>query len=84
MSRSPYWGSFSRLVSIVKTSLPKTIEKALWRFEDALLYVVVFMNNRSLCYIGEEFEVPVITPKIVLHGQPTNLFSGGEHCRTEQ
>ena len=75
MSRSPWWGGFfERLVGIMKTSLSKTIGKALLRFEEleeALLDVEVFMNNRPLCYVGEEFEVPVITPNILLHGQPT-------------
>jgi hypothetical protein len=75
MSRSPWWGGFfERLIGIMKISLSKTIGKALLRFEEleeALLDVEVFMNNRPLCYVGEEFEVPVITPNILLHGQPT-------------
>lgn len=75
MSRSPWWGGFfERLIGIMKTSLSKTIGKALLKFEeleDALLDVEVFMNNRPLCYMGEEYEAPVITPNILLRGQPT-------------
>ena len=27
------------------------------------------MNNRPLCHAGEEYEVPIITPNILLRGQ---------------
>jgi hypothetical protein len=75
MARSPWWGGFfERLIGIMKISLSKTIGRALLKFEEleeVLLDVEVFMNNRPLCYVGEEFEVPVVTPNILLHGQPT-------------
>jgi len=32
------------------------------------------MNNRPLCYQGEEFQQPVITPNILIRGQPANML----------
>lgn len=66
MSRAPWWGGFfERLICIMKNALSKAIGRALLRFEEleeVLLDVESFLNNRPLCYIGEEFETPVITP----------------------
>ena len=38
--------------------------------EEVLLDVESFLNNRPLCYTGEEFETPIITPHLLLRGQP--------------
>ena len=74
MSRVPWWGGFfERLIGIIKNALSKAIGRALLRFEeleDVLLDVESFLNNRPLCYMGEEFETPVITPNLLLRGQP--------------
>ena len=32
------------------------------------------MNNRPLCYQGEEFEQPVLTPNILMRGNPTQFL----------
>ena len=40
------------------------------KLEEALLDVEVFVNNRPLCYIGEDFEVPVIAPNICYIDKP--------------
>ena len=32
------------------------------------------MNNRQLCYQGEEFEKPVITQNLLVKGQPANFL----------
>ena len=32
------------------------------------------MNNRPLCYVGEEFEEQVITPNILLRGRPSSVL----------
>lgn len=32
------------------------------------------MNNRPLCYLGEEFEEQVITPNILLRGRPSTVL----------
>ena len=74
MSRAPWWGGFfERLIGIMKNALSKAIGRALLRFEELeeiLLDVESFLNNRPLCYMGEEFETPVITPNLLLRGQP--------------
>ena len=78
MSRAPWWGGFfERLVGMMKSALAKAIGKAfltLPEFEETLLDVECFMNNRPLTYLGEDFERPAITPNTLLRGQPaTNL-----------
>ena len=74
MSRAPWGGGFfERLIGIMKNALSKAIGRALLRFEEleeVLLDVESFLNNRPLCYMGEEFETPVITPNLLLRGQP--------------
>ena len=78
LSRAPWWGGFfERLVGIMKRSLSKTIGKKLLTFselEEVLLDVECTMNNRPLCYQGEEFEHQVITPNIMLRGKPEVLL----------
>lgn len=78
LSRAPWWGGFfERLVGIMKTSLSKSVGRALLNYnelEDTLLDVECFMNNRPLCYIGEEFDRPVLTPNILLRGTPTRFL----------
>ena len=78
LSRAPWWGGFfERLVGVMKSSLSKVIGRALLTFpelEEVLLEVECFMNNRPLCYQGEEFEKPVITPNLLLRGQPANYL----------
>ena len=74
LSRAPWWGGFyERMVGIMKSSLSKVIGHALLSYEEleeVLLDVECLMNNRPLCYQGEDFEQPVITPNILLHGKP--------------
>ena len=66
-----------RLVGIMKRSLSKAIGKNLLTFpelEEVLLDVECAMNNRPLCYQGEEFEDQVITPNVLIRGQPEVLL----------
>ena len=60
MARVPWWGGFfERLIGIIMRALTKKIGRALLRYhelEDVLLDVECFMNNRALCYVGEEFD----------------------------
>ena len=32
------------------------------------------MNNRLLCYVGEEFDRPVLTPNMLIRGSPTGYL----------
>ena len=84
MSRAPSWGGFfERLIGITKSTLSKTIGRALLTFkelEEVLLETESVLNNRPLCYLGEEFEIPVITPNLLFHGQPAHfLEENGEN-----
>ena len=78
LSRAPWWGGFfERLVGIMKSCLSKVVGKALLTFaelEETLLDIECFMNNRPLCYMGEEFDQPTITPNILIRGKPSTLL----------
>lgn len=57
----------------MKNALSKAIGQALLRFEEleeVLLDVESFLNNRPLCYMGEEFKTLAITPNLLLRGEP--------------
>ena len=78
MSRAPWWGGFfERLIGIMKRSLSKVVGKSTLRLEEleeVLLDVKCVMNNRPLCYQGEEFEEQVITPNILIRGRPYTVL----------
>lgn len=78
MSRAPWWGGFfEHLIGMMKNTLSKAVGRALLTFEEleeVLLDVETFLNNRPLCYMEEEIEQPVITPSILLRGQPMQFL----------
>lgn len=78
LARAPWWGGFfERLIGIMKNTLSKALGRGFLRFyelEEVLLDVECTMNNRPLCYQGEEFEEPVLTPNILLRGRPAILL----------
>ena len=78
MSHAPWWGGFfERLIGMMKRSLSKVVGKStlhLEELEEVLLDIECAMNNRPLCYIGEEFEEQVITPNILLRGRPSTVL----------
>ena len=78
LSRAPWWGGFfERLIGIMKRVLTNKIGRALLQYDglqDVLLDVECFMNNRPLCYIGEELDRPVLTPNILLRGSPAGYL----------
>eukprot|EP00795_Rhopilema_esculentum_P008342 gene8342-14309_t len=49
------------------------------KLEEALLDIECVMNNRPLSYQGEEFETPVITPNILIRGQPAHMLQEDLH-----
>ena len=87
MSRAPRWGGFFEgLIGIMKRALTKKIGKALLQYhklEDVLLDVKSFMNNRPLCYVGEEFDRLVLTPNILLCGLPAGYLEEDTEEETE-
>ena len=74
LSRAPWWGGqFERLVGLVKRALYKGIGRASlsWNeLEELLLDVEVTLNNRPLCYVEDDVQLPVLTPSAMMFGQP--------------
>ena len=76
MSRAPWWGGFFEItIGILKRALTEKTGRAMLQYhelEDFLLDVECFVNIRLLCYIGEEFDRPVLTPNILLRVSPAD------------
>ena len=74
LSRAPWWGGqFERLVGLVKRALYKGIGRAclFWNeLEEVLLDVEVTLNNRPMCYVEDDVQLPVLTPSAMMFGQP--------------
>ena len=77
LSRAPWWGGqFERLVGLVKQSLYKTIGNGnLLRNElqEVILDNEIALNNRPLSYVEEDVQFPMLTPNVLLFGQPNLL-----------
>ena len=61
----------------MKRSLSKVVGRSTLSFEEleeVLLEVECAMNNRRLCYVGEEFEEQVITSNILLRGRLSSVL----------
>ncbi|XP_012558037.2 uncharacterized protein LOC101239443 [Hydra vulgaris] len=61
----------------MKKSLSKTIGKEMLTFnelEEVLLDVECSMNNRPLCYQGDQFDNQVLTPNVLMRGKPATLL----------
>ena len=78
LSRAPWWGGFFEgLIGIMKRCLAKIVGRSMLEFVElgeVLLDIDCTMNNRPLCYQGEEFENPVITPNVLNRGKPANML----------
>ena len=73
MPKAPWWGGhFERLIGVIKQALCKSlgITSLRWtELEKVLLDVEINMNNRSLTYIEEDIQYPILTPNsMVLSG----------------
>ena len=81
MSRALWRGGFfKRLIGITKSTLSTAIGRALLTFEEVLLDMESVLNNQPLSYLGEEFEMPVITPNLLFRWQPARfLEENGEN-----
>ena len=78
LARAPWWGGFFEwLIAIMKRSPSKAIGRGFLTYselEEVLLDIEFSMNNRPLCYQGEDFGNEVITPNILLRGRPARLL----------
>ena len=72
----------------MKKSLAKMIGKGMLRLhelEEVLLDVEYAMNNRPLCYQGEDFDEPVITPNLLIRGgRSTQLTEDLENMEPQE
>jgi hypothetical protein len=66
LSRAPWWGGqFERMIGLIKQPLYKTIGNvflSLKELRDVILDVEVTFNNRSLSYVEDDIQFPILTP----------------------
>ena len=81
LSRAPWWGGqFERLVGIVKQALFKSVRRAIltWKeLEEVMLDVEVAINNRPLSSIEDDVQLPLLTPNMMIYGQPNLIPEPG-------
>ena len=74
LSRAPWWGGqFERMVGLVKQTPYKNVGRASLTWDelaDLLQDVELTLNNRPLGYVEDDVQMPVLTPNIMLFGQP--------------
>ena len=61
---------FERLIGVVKQSLYKSIGTEL---EEVILDVERIINDRPLDYVEDDVQMPILTPSVMLFGQPNQL-----------
>ena len=69
-------GQFERLIGVMKQSLYKSIGNGNLRWhelEGVILDVEITLNSRPLGYVGDDVQMPVLTPSAMLYGQPNQL-----------
>lgn len=42
-------------------------------FKKIIFYVEIILNNQPLMYFDDDIQYPVLTPNILLHGQPIQI-----------
>ena len=94
LSLAPWWGGwFEKMVGLTKVILRKTLGKALLRFSEmevVLRKTQAILNNRPLCYQGEELEEEALTPNHLIFGHrlqqlpdiPEDIFEEDENLAT--
>ena len=69
LSRTPWWGGqFERMVRVAKNALYKTVGKSKLEWHElaeVLTDIETTLNNRSLTYMAENIEFPVLTPNLL-------------------
>ena len=77
LSRAPWWGGqFERMVGLVKQAFYKTVggAKLKWdELQNVLLDCEITLNNRPLSYLEDDIQLPILTPNIMMFGQPNLL-----------
>eukprot|EP00112_Aurelia_sp_Birch-Aquarium-sp1_P001131 Seg1117.2 transcript_id=Seg1117.2/GoldUCD/mRNA.D3Y31 product="hypothetical protein" protein_id=Seg1117.2/GoldUCD/D3Y31 len=74
LSRAAWWGGqFERMVGLTKQALFKVVGKTTLTWNelvDVLLDVELTLNNRPLSYVEDDVQMPILTPNVMLFGQP--------------
>ena len=74
LSRAPWWGGqFERMIGLVKQAVYKTIGKGNLKWnelEEIISDIETTINSRPLCYVEDDIELPLLTPNVMLFGQP--------------
>ena len=77
LSRAPWWcGPFERMVGLVKQDFYRTVGGANLKWaelQDVLLDCEIALNNRPLSYVEDEVQLPILTPNVMMFGQPNLL-----------
>ena len=70
LSRAPWWGGqFNYLIGLMKPAFYKTVGQGLLSWEElseVILDIEVSLNNRPLCYLEEDIQLPTLTPNTML------------------
>ena len=70
LSKAPWWGGqFERIIGLVKQSLYKVIGKAdlkVPELKEVMLDVETSLNNRPLCYVEDDIQLPELTPNVMM------------------
>ena len=73
LSRAPWWGGqLGRMVRLMKQCLYKSAGKANLKSkerEDILLDFKNTLNNRTLCYLEDDIQFPIVTPNTLVYGE---------------
>ena len=74
MSRAPWWGGqFEGLIGLIKGPMYKTIRENslnLCELEKVPMEVEIKLNNRPLCYVKDDIQMPILRPNTMILGIP--------------
>ena len=83
LSRVPWWGGqFERLIRLFNSSFYKSIGNGLLtclELEEIVLDIEIAINNRPLCYLEDDVQLPVLTSNAMLDTQPTYVLELEKH-----
>ena len=70
VSRAPWWGGhFERLIGLSKATFYKSVGQGHLTWDElceVVLEIEVTLNNRPLCYMEEDHQLPTLTPNSLL------------------
>ena len=83
LSKAPWWGGqFERIIGLVKQAMFKVLGRAnlsLQELKEIMLDVEIALNNRPLCYVEDDIQLPELTPNIMLLGHHNSLINEEAH-----